>query len=81
MLEALRASIEEAQPISSQELALDYIGKRSNQVGRRGLKGVGWPGQTGCAAWATWARSRRWPASASAPTRWMPPVWTGRPAK
>jgi DNA-directed RNA polymerase beta subunit len=33
MMEALRPSIEEAQPISSQELALDYIGKRSNQVG------------------------------------------------
>lgn len=36
MLEALRPSIEEAQPISTQELALDYIGKRSNQVGRWG---------------------------------------------
>ncbi|KAI8471554.1 MAG: RNA polymerase II second largest subunit [Monoraphidium minutum] len=33
MMEALRPSIEEAQPINTQELALDYIGKRSNQVG------------------------------------------------
>lgn len=32
MMEALRPSIEEAQPINSQELALDYIGKRANQV-------------------------------------------------
>eukprot|EP00878_Enallax_costatus_P009529 GHUV01009957.1.p1 GENE.GHUV01009957.1~~GHUV01009957.1.p1 ORF type:complete len:1020 (+),score=255.55 GHUV01009957.1:227-3286(+) len=33
MMEALRPSIEEAQPISSQNLALDYIGKRASQVG------------------------------------------------
>ena len=33
MMEALRPSIEEAQPINTQELALDYIGKRANQVG------------------------------------------------
>ncbi|WIA14943.1 hypothetical protein OEZ86_003599 [Tetradesmus obliquus] len=33
MMEALRASIEEAQPINSQQLALDYIGKRASQVG------------------------------------------------
>ena len=32
MMEALRPSIEEAQPINTQELALDYIGKRANQV-------------------------------------------------
>lgn len=33
MMEALRPSIEEAQPIHSQNLALDYIGKRASQVG------------------------------------------------
>lgn len=33
MMEALRPSIEEAQPIHSQQLALDYIGKRASQVG------------------------------------------------
>ena len=33
MLEALRPSIEEAQPIDSQELALDYIGKRGTIIG------------------------------------------------
>jgi hypothetical protein len=33
MMEALRPSIEEAQPINSQQLALDYIGKRASQVG------------------------------------------------
>ena len=33
MMEALRPSIEEAQPISSQALALDYLGKRANVVG------------------------------------------------
>lgn len=27
MMEALRPSIEEAQPVQSQELALDYIGE------------------------------------------------------
>jgi len=32
MMEALRPSIEEAQPIHSQNLALDYIGKRASQV-------------------------------------------------
>lgn len=32
MMEALRPSIEEAQPIHSQQLALDYIGKRASQV-------------------------------------------------
>jgi DNA-directed RNA polymerase II subunit RPB2 len=32
MMEALRPSIEEAQPINTQELALDYIGKRASQV-------------------------------------------------
>ncbi len=32
MMEALRPSIEEAQPINSQQLALDYIGKRASQV-------------------------------------------------
>jgi hypothetical protein len=32
MMEALRPSIEEAQPINSQLLALDYIGKRATQV-------------------------------------------------
>lgn len=33
MLEALRASIEEAIPIQSQEVALDYIGKRGSVIG------------------------------------------------
>uniref|UniRef100_A0A7S0WZH0 DNA-directed RNA polymerase subunit beta n=1 Tax=Chlamydomonas leiostraca TaxID=1034604 RepID=A0A7S0WZH0_9CHLO len=33
MMEALRPSIEEAQPVQSQELALDYIGKRGSAVG------------------------------------------------
>ena len=33
MLEALRASIEEAFPIQSQEVALDFIGKRGSVVG------------------------------------------------
>ncbi len=33
MLEALRPSIEEAFPIQSQEVALDYIGKRASAVG------------------------------------------------
>ncbi|KAL6757113.1 RNA polymerase II second largest subunit [Haematococcus lacustris] len=33
MMEGLRASVEEAQPIQSQELALDYIGKRGSAVG------------------------------------------------
>ena len=33
MLEALRPSIEEAFPIQSQEVALDYIGKRGSTVG------------------------------------------------
>jgi hypothetical protein len=32
MMEALRPSIEEAQPINTQMLALDYIGKRASQV-------------------------------------------------
>lgn len=32
MMEALRPSIEEAAPITSQALALDYIGKRASQV-------------------------------------------------
>ena len=32
MMEGLRPSIEEAQPINTQELALDYIGKRASQV-------------------------------------------------
>jgi DNA-directed RNA polymerase II subunit RPB2 len=42
MMEALRPSIEEAQPIHSQQLALDYIGKRASQVCcRKGGKG-GW---------------------------------------
>ncbi len=34
MVEALRPSIEEAEPIETQEMALDYIGKRGAQVGR-----------------------------------------------
>ncbi|KAF5833422.1 RNA polymerase II second largest subunit [Dunaliella salina] len=33
MMEALRPSIEEAQPVQSQELALDYIGKRGSAIG------------------------------------------------
>lgn len=33
MMEALRPSIEESQPIQSQEVALDYIGKRGATVG------------------------------------------------
>ena len=33
MMEALRPSIEEALPINSQDLALDYIGKRGSSVG------------------------------------------------
>mmetsp|Transcript_14538 Transcript_14538/g.43946 ORF Transcript_14538/g.43946 Transcript_14538/m.43946 type:complete len:1179 (+) Transcript_14538:450-3986(+) len=33
MVEALRPSIEEAEPIETQEMALDYIGKRGAQVG------------------------------------------------
>lgn len=33
MLEALRPSLEEAEPIKDQELALDYIGKRGSIVG------------------------------------------------
>lgn len=32
MVEALRPSIEEAEPIETQEMALDYIGKRGGQV-------------------------------------------------
>jgi hypothetical protein len=44
MMEALRPSIEEAQPVNTQELALDYIGKRSNQVGGRGGGGFGGEG-------------------------------------
>jgi DNA-directed RNA polymerase II subunit RPB2 len=43
MMEALRPSIEEAQPIHSQQLALDYIGKRASQVGLGLILGVtGW---------------------------------------
>ena len=38
MMEALRPSIEEAQPINTQELALDYIGKRANQVRGGGMR-------------------------------------------
>lgn len=34
MVEALRPSIEEAEPIETQEMALDYIGKRGAQVGK-----------------------------------------------
>jgi len=55
MMEALRPSIEEAQPINTQELALDYIGKRSNQVGvgvvvvGGGVARVGWVSQIGAA--------------------------------
>jgi hypothetical protein len=33
MVEALRPSIEEAEPVGTQEMALDYIGKRGAQVG------------------------------------------------
>ena len=33
MMEALRPSIEEALPINTQELALDFIGKRGSSVG------------------------------------------------
>ena len=33
MMEALRPSIEEALPINSQDLALDFIGKRGSSVG------------------------------------------------
>ena len=33
MMEALRPSIEEAYPIQSQEVALDFIGKRGSAVG------------------------------------------------
>jgi DNA-directed RNA polymerase II subunit RPB2 len=33
MMEALRPSIEEAAPIQSQAVALDYIGKRGSTVG------------------------------------------------
>lgn len=33
MVEALRPSIEEAEPIETQQMALDYIGKRGAQVG------------------------------------------------
>ncbi|KAK9837485.1 hypothetical protein WJX81_006043 [Elliptochloris bilobata] len=33
MMEALRPSIEEALPINSQEVALDYIGKRGSSIG------------------------------------------------
>ena len=33
MMEALRPSIEEALPINSQELALDFIGKRGSSMG------------------------------------------------
>ncbi len=32
MIEALRPSIEEAEPIETMEMALDYIGKRGAQV-------------------------------------------------
>jgi hypothetical protein len=46
MMEALRPSIEEAAPINSQLLALDYIGKRATQVGGGGetvaRRGEGW---------------------------------------
>ena len=35
MVEALRPSIEEAEPVGTQEMALDYIGKRGAQVGPR----------------------------------------------
>lgn len=33
MMEGLRSSIEEAQPIQSRDTALDYIGKRGSAVG------------------------------------------------
>lgn len=33
MMEALRPSIEEAQPIQEQLVALDYIGKRGSAIG------------------------------------------------
>uniref|UniRef100_A0A061S805 DNA-directed RNA polymerase subunit beta n=1 Tax=Tetraselmis sp. GSL018 TaxID=582737 RepID=A0A061S805_9CHLO len=33
MMEALRPSVEEAQPVQSRELALDFIGKRGSAVG------------------------------------------------
>jgi len=33
MMEALRPSVEEAQPVQSRELALDYIGKRGSAIG------------------------------------------------
>lgn len=32
MVEALRPSIEEAEPIETQQMALDYIGKRGAQA-------------------------------------------------
>lgn len=32
-MEALRPSVEEAQPVQSRELALDYIGKRGSAIG------------------------------------------------
>lgn len=47
MMEALRPSIEEAQPIHSQQLALDYIGKRASQVG----PGDGRPQRIDVAGW------------------------------
>lgn len=40
MMEALRPSIEEAQPVQSQELALDYIGKRGAAVGVTKVKRI-----------------------------------------
>ena len=46
MVEALRPSIEEAEPVGTQEMALDYIGKRGAQVGL--LAGFGRPAPPAC---------------------------------
>lgn len=62
MMELLRPSIEEAQPIHSQELALDYIGKRSNQVCVCALM-LHWVAYSAC---ITCIHAQGWAAAAAA---------------
>lgn len=57
MVEALRPSIEEAEPVGTQEMALDYIGKRGAQVGL--LAGVGRPALPACCT-PRLGMSQRW---------------------
>jgi hypothetical protein len=70
MMEGIKPSIEEAHPISTQELALDYIGKRASQVCIR-LR-LCFEGFRGCQGWRHTLPARKsWRSTtpASAPPR------------